>query len=180
MARITLPESGIETLFGSYDENLKHLESQFGVRVRTQGHDVIVDGPPAEVAKVERLFTQLGALFQEGYRVSNGDVKTAAQLIASDPNIDLREYFLKSTQTQSGKRRDRPEDRQPASLSRCDRAERHRLRHRTGRHGQDVPGDGTGRVVSAGEARELASSLRGRRSKRVRSWDSCRAICRRR
>ena len=47
-------------------------------------------------------------LFQEGYRVSNGDVKTAAQLIASDPNIDLREYFLKSTQTQSGKRRIAP------------------------------------------------------------------------
>ena len=108
MARITLPEVGIETLFGSYDENLKHLESQFGVRVRTQGHDVIVDGPPAEVGKVERLFTQLGALFQEGYRVSNGDVKTAAQLVASDPNIDLREYFLKSTQTQSGKRRVAP------------------------------------------------------------------------
>ena len=108
MARITLPESGIETLFGSYDENLKHLESQFGVRLRTQGHDVIVDGPPADVGKVERLFSQLGALFQEGYRVSNGDVKTAAQLIASDPNIDLREYFLKSTQTQSGKRRIAP------------------------------------------------------------------------
>jgi phosphate starvation-inducible PhoH-like protein len=105
VARITLPESGIETLFGSYDENLKHLESQFNVRLRTQGHDVIVDGPPAEVGKVERLFSQLGALFQEGYRVSNGDVKTAAQLIASDPNIDLREYFLKSTQTQSGKKR---------------------------------------------------------------------------
>ncbi len=31
--------------------------------------------------------------------------KTAAQLIADDPDIDLREYFLKSTQTQSGKRR---------------------------------------------------------------------------
>ncbi|HET6628058.1 MAG TPA: PhoH family protein [Nocardioidaceae bacterium] len=81
------------------------MESQFGVRVRTQGHDVIVDGPPADVNKVERLFSQLGTLFQEGYRVSNGDVKTAAQLVASDPAIDLREYFLKSTQTQSGRRR---------------------------------------------------------------------------
>lgn len=108
MARITLPEEGIETLFGTYDENLKHLETQFGVRVRTQGHDLIVEGPPTDVSKVERLFTQLGALFQEGFRVSNGDVKTAAQLIATDPNIDLREYFLKSTQTQSGKRRVAP------------------------------------------------------------------------
>ena len=64
MARITLPESGIETLFGSYDENLKHLESEFGVKLRTQGSDVIVDGPPSEVTKVERLFTQLGTLLQ--------------------------------------------------------------------------------------------------------------------
>jgi phosphate starvation-inducible protein PhoH and related proteins len=105
VAKITLPEEGIETLFGAFDENLKHLEARFGVRVRTQGHDLIVEGPPADVSKVEKLFTQLSTLFQEGYRVSNGDVKTASQLIADDPGIDLREYFLKSTQTQSGKRR---------------------------------------------------------------------------
>ena len=30
MKRITVPEEGIETLFGSYDENLKHLESLSG------------------------------------------------------------------------------------------------------------------------------------------------------
>ena len=44
MKRITVPEEGIETLFGSYDENLKHLESLFNVRIRTQGHDLIVEG----------------------------------------------------------------------------------------------------------------------------------------
>ena len=42
--RITVPEEGIETLFGSYDENLKHLESLFNVRIRTQGHELLVDG----------------------------------------------------------------------------------------------------------------------------------------
>ena len=44
MKRITVPEEGIETLFGSYDENLKHLESLFNVRIRTQGHDLLVEG----------------------------------------------------------------------------------------------------------------------------------------
>ena len=44
MKRITVPEEGIETLFGSYDENLKHLESVFNVRIRTQGHDLLVEG----------------------------------------------------------------------------------------------------------------------------------------
>jgi phosphate starvation-inducible PhoH-like protein len=62
MARITLPEGGIETVFGTYDENLKRLETQFGVRVKTQGHDVIVEGPPDGVSKVETLFSQLGAV----------------------------------------------------------------------------------------------------------------------
>ena len=44
MKRISVPEEGIETLFGSYDENLKHLESLFNVRIRTQGHDLLVEG----------------------------------------------------------------------------------------------------------------------------------------
>ena len=44
MKRITVPEEGIETLFGSYDENLKHLEARFNVRIKTQGHDLLVEG----------------------------------------------------------------------------------------------------------------------------------------
>jgi phosphate starvation-inducible PhoH-like protein len=108
VAKITLPEEGIETLFGSYDENLKHLESLWGVKVRTQGHDLIVDGPAPAVAKVERLIGQLGALMADGYKIGNGDVKTAAQLVSSDPSIDLRDYFLKSSLTQSGKKRIAP------------------------------------------------------------------------
>jgi phosphate starvation-inducible PhoH-like protein len=108
MTRITLPETGIETLLGSYDENLKYLESLLNVKLRTQGHDLIVEGVPAGVTKVERLFSQLAVITQEGYRISNGDVKTAAQLLADDPTIDLRDYFLKSTLTQSGRKRIAP------------------------------------------------------------------------
>ena len=108
MTRITLPEEGIETLLGSYDENLKYIESLLGVRLRTQGHDLIVEGVPAGVSKIERLFGQLASLAQEGYRISNADVKTAAQLVADDSAVDLRDYFLKSPLTQTGKRRVAP------------------------------------------------------------------------
>ena len=31
MRRIPMPDEGIETLFGSFDENLRHLESALGV-----------------------------------------------------------------------------------------------------------------------------------------------------
>ena len=56
MKRINVPEEGIETLFGAYDENLKHLESLFNVRIRTQGHDLLVDGEsPGPDRKSTRL-----------------------------------------------------------------------------------------------------------------------------
>ena len=59
MKRITVPEEGIETLFGSYDENLKHLESRFNVRIRTQGHDLLVEGESPDLDKVDRIVGQL-------------------------------------------------------------------------------------------------------------------------
>jgi len=108
MTRMLSPKRGLETLFGSFDENLKFIESLLHVQVRTQGHDLLVEGEPTDVSKVERLIDQLASLLREGYRVSNGDIKTAAQLVAEDPTVDLRDYFLKAVATQSGKRRVMP------------------------------------------------------------------------
>jgi phosphate starvation-inducible PhoH-like protein len=108
MKRITVPEEGIESLFGSYDENLKHLESTFGVRIRTQGHDLVIDGDAAAVDKVERLVNQLASLMSDGYKLQKGDVKTAADLVAQDAGVDLRDHFLKGSLTSAGKRRIAP------------------------------------------------------------------------
>src|SRR5437667_1012431 len=108
MKRITVPEEGIETLFGSYDENLKHLESLFNVRIRTQGHELLVDGESPDLEKVDRVVGQLTSLVQEGYKIANGDVKTAAQLVAQDDSVDLRDHFLKGSLTATGKRRVAP------------------------------------------------------------------------
>src|ERR1041384_7798529 len=108
MKRITVPEEGIETLFGSYDENLKHLESRFNVRIRTQGHDLIVEGDSPHIDKVDRVGGQLASLMRDGYKLSNTDVKTASDLIAQDTTVDLRDHFLKGSLTPAGKRRGAP------------------------------------------------------------------------
>src|ERR1700746_987026 len=97
MKRITVPEEGIETLFGSYDENLKHLESLFNVRIRTQGHDLFVEGDSPGPENVERSSGQLSQLMRNGYPLSKADVKTAAELIARDQAVDLREHFVKGS-----------------------------------------------------------------------------------
>src|SRR5256885_1187028 len=108
MKRITVPEEGIETLFGSYDENLKHLEALFNVRIRTQGHDLLVEGEAPALDKIDRVVGQLSGLMRDGYKLSNTDVKTASDLVAQDESVDLRDHFLKGTLTPAGKRRVMP------------------------------------------------------------------------
>ncbi len=108
MKRITVPEEGIETLFGSYDENLKHLESRFNVRIKTQGHELLVEGDTPSVDQVDRVVVQLASLMRDGYKLSNADVKTASDLVAQDTTVDLRDHFLKGSLTAAGKRRIAP------------------------------------------------------------------------
>jgi phosphate starvation-inducible PhoH-like protein len=104
MRKIQIPPEGAASLFGAYDENLKQLEGQFTVRIRTTGSELIVEGEPADVARAEKVLDQLATLIRGGYRLAKGDVKTAAQLVAQDDTVELADYFLRSTTKTSGKR----------------------------------------------------------------------------
>jgi phosphate starvation-inducible PhoH-like protein len=104
MRKIAVPDEGAESLFGTYDENLKHLESAFNVRIRTSGSELIVEGDPLDVPRAEKVLDQLSTLIRGGYRLAKGDVRTAAQLVAQDENVELADYFLRSSTKTSGKR----------------------------------------------------------------------------
>ncbi len=108
MKKIAVPEEGLASLFGTYDENLKQLESAFGVRIRTQGNELTVEGDPSGVARTERTLAQLARLMADGYRLANGDVKTAAQLIAADEQVELRDYLGKGATKAAGRRQVAP------------------------------------------------------------------------
>src|SRR3990170_3324485 len=49
MRKVTVPEAGVSTLFGAYDDNLRQLESLLNVRIRTQGHELMALGTDADV-----------------------------------------------------------------------------------------------------------------------------------
>jgi phosphate starvation-inducible PhoH-like protein len=108
MKRITVPEEGIETLFGAYDENIKRLESLFNVRIRTQGNDLIIEGDSVNTDKADRVLSQLSSLIRDGFKLSNADVKTAGDLVSQDTLVDLRDHFLKGSLTAAGKKRVAP------------------------------------------------------------------------
>ena len=103
-----MPEESVETLFGSYDENLKHLESRFNVRIRTQGHELLVDGDDPGPQNVDRVVGQLASLMREGYKLQTSDVKTASELVAQDQSVDLRQHFLKGSLPAAGRKRVAP------------------------------------------------------------------------
>jgi phosphate starvation-inducible PhoH-like protein len=90
------------------DANLKHIEDLLDVEIRTQGDELIVEGNKSGEQRVEQIFEQLAVLRDAGYELVDDDVKTAARLVADNPGVDLREYFLKGGEKQVTRRRVNP------------------------------------------------------------------------
>lgn len=92
--KITLPERGLEALFGPYDQNIKYLESLLSVRVGGRGAELIVEGDEADVAIVERILKDYSQLFNEGRTPSANELRNAFKLIADDRTSSLRELLI--------------------------------------------------------------------------------------
>ncbi len=91
--KITLPERGLEVLFGPHDQNIKYLESLLSVRVGGRGAELIVEGDEADVAIVERILKDFGQLFNEGRAPSANELRDAFKQIADDRTSSLRELL---------------------------------------------------------------------------------------
>ena len=94
MPQLTLPERGIESLFGTHDENLKRIEQAFGVQLAARGNRLQIDGDAATTPVVENLFLQLGALLETGYQLKPVDVETSIRVIQESPAASLVDFFL--------------------------------------------------------------------------------------
>jgi phosphate starvation-inducible PhoH-like protein len=96
MSTIAIPDRGMEVLFGTHDENLRFLEQQLKVRIRSQGNELYVEGDEQGAEIVRQVFEQLASLMKDGYSVSSGDVRLAAELLARDGGTRLRDYLMKA------------------------------------------------------------------------------------
>jgi len=104
LKKFSLPEEGIKALFGPYDENIKHLESLLSVSVNLRGNELIIEGEDSDVELVEKILEDFAALFDEGRRMSNEELKSAFRQISEDRAYTLRDYFTKTRLNPTGKK----------------------------------------------------------------------------
>ncbi len=94
MTQVTLAEEGLDTVFGTHDENLRRVERTFDVTVTARGNELNIQGEPERVEAAERLFTGLNAVTEKGYRFKPGEVQTAIRVAAESPATSLVDFFL--------------------------------------------------------------------------------------
>jgi phosphate starvation-inducible protein PhoH and related proteins len=91
---VVLPENGLTELFGIADENLRSIESAFGVRLVSRGNEISVVGEGEAETTVRRMLAELSELLAKGYPLRPGDVATAIRIFKEDPSASLVDFFL--------------------------------------------------------------------------------------
>lgn len=82
---------GIESLFGTRDENIRLLESELNVRTHlTDGDSLEVEGEEPQVRRAEQILEDYVNLTQEGHVFNNGDLNSYLRIVTADPKVSLR------------------------------------------------------------------------------------------
>ncbi len=95
---------GIESLFGTRDENIRLLESGLGVSTRLNTDTLAIEGEPAAVARAEHILQDYFALVKEGAVFKNGDLNSLLRVVTADPDVTLRALFDSGKQRSFGKK----------------------------------------------------------------------------
>ncbi|MCH7979209.1 MAG: PhoH family protein [Acidobacteria bacterium] len=96
--------SGIETLFGTLDENLRLLETTLQLTARLKNDSLEIEGEPANVERMERIVEEYGQLVKEGLSFNNGDLQGYLKIVAEDSSFSLRSLVLSTRQRSFGKK----------------------------------------------------------------------------
>jgi phosphate starvation-inducible PhoH-like protein len=95
---------GIESLFGTRDENIRLIEN--GLKVSTQLIDnrLEIEGEPANVCRAESILEDYAALVREGHAFNNGDLNSYLRVVTEDPDVTLRALVSSGRQRSFGKK----------------------------------------------------------------------------
>ena len=96
--------NGIESLFGTRDENIRLLEGGLNVRTRIANESIEIEGEDSSVLRAESILADYASLIREGHIFSNGDLNSYLRVVVSDPSITLRNLVVSGRQRTFGKK----------------------------------------------------------------------------
>lgn len=81
---------GIESLFGTRDENVRLLESALNVRLHVRPDALEIEGGAEGVARAGQILGDYADLVSAGHVFNNGDLNSFLRVVTADPEASLR------------------------------------------------------------------------------------------
>src|SRR5689334_11137783 len=95
---------GIESLFGTRDENIRVIESGLNVRTRLLNDRLEIEGDEHNVARAADILADYAALMREGHQFNNGDLNNFLRVVTADSETSLRGLVESGRQRSFGKK----------------------------------------------------------------------------
>lgn len=95
---------GIQSFFGTHDENIRLLESALGVTANLAADSLEIEGDESQVRRAGEIISDYELLLQEGHKFSNGDVRDFLTVVTADAGISLRNLVRSSRQRVCGRK----------------------------------------------------------------------------
>ncbi len=95
---------GVESLFGTRDENLRLLEQGFNVRLDVCPEGLKVEGPEESVHRLSLVIEDYLELLRQGHVFGNGDLNGYLRVVAGDAEVRLRSLVESGKQRSFGKK----------------------------------------------------------------------------
>src|SRR5260370_21055279 len=95
---------GIESLFGTRDENIRVIESGLNVRTRLLNDCLEIEGEESNVQRAACILSDYAALVKEGYLFNNGDLNSFLRVVTADSESTLRGLVESGKQRSFGKK----------------------------------------------------------------------------
>jgi len=95
---------GIESLFGTRDENIRLLESGLGVSTHLLDSVIEIQGDEANVLRAERILEDYVSLVREGHVFTNGDLNSYLRVVTEYADVNLRALVSSGRQRNFGKK----------------------------------------------------------------------------
>jgi phosphate starvation-inducible protein PhoH and related proteins len=95
---------GLESLFGTQDENIRLIESGLGVCTQLVDDNIEIEGESVGVSRAESILEDYNTLVRDGYAFNNGDLNSYLRVVTGDPEVSLRALVQSGRQRNFGKK----------------------------------------------------------------------------